>query len=116
MESHFTLGGDRRKKNQNDGYSDHVKSTTLNAGSYSIDVIRKSINHDHNTAESAKFNSNYDSPRLPPAHMMPGDNTSSLKKDSESKKLVTISLAPELLEAFANRKATYVIRKNERKE
>jgi len=46
---------------------------------------------------------------------MPGES-SSLKKDSESKKLVTISLAPELLDAFANRKATYLIRKNERKE
>jgi hypothetical protein len=46
---------------------------------------------------------------------MPGER-SSLKKDSESKKLVTISLAPELLEAFANRKATYVIKKNDRKD
>jgi len=63
--------------------------------------------------ESAKFNSQYDSPRLPPTHIIPGEN-SSLKRDSDSKKLVTISLAPELLDAFANRKATYVIRKNDR--
>jgi hypothetical protein len=44
--------------------------------------------------------------------MIPGEGSSSVKRDSGSKKLISISLAPQLIDAFASRKATYVIRKN----
>jgi hypothetical protein len=48
--------------------------------------------------------------------MIPGEGNSSVKRDSESKKLISISLAPQLIDAFASRKATYLIRKNQKQE
>jgi hypothetical protein len=62
MDSQITLG-ERRKKKYLNGEGQHMKTTSLNAGGYTIDVIRRSNNEQ---VESAKFNSNHESPRVPP--------------------------------------------------
>jgi hypothetical protein len=43
MDSQITLG-ERRKKKYLNGEGHHMKTTSLNAGGYTIDVIRRSNN------------------------------------------------------------------------
>jgi hypothetical protein len=109
MDSQITLG-EKRNKIRNPIGSD-LQTTSMNAGAYTIDVIRNSNNY-QSIMESAKFNSNHESPKLPPEHKNHEENNSMNKRSIDSKKLVSISLAPDLLDAFASRKAKYVIKKN----
>ena len=97
MDSNYTLGNG-------------VKTATLNAGNYTIDVIRRSHQPNPSHNESAKFLSNSDNQSPEPRF----NNVSHeiVNKSTDSRKIVSISLAPDLLDAFNQRKATYVIKKN----
>ena len=86
IESNYTLG------------TGGVKTATLNAGNYTIDVIRRSHQPNLSQHESAKFLSGSEHHLSPEPRF--NSNFDNARKSNDSRKIVSISLAPELLDAF----------------